>query len=300
MTELSVIIATRDRSTFLARALESLAAQETPPSFEVIVADNGSSDATAVVVAEAARRGLDVRRVYLAEPNRAAARNAGIDSAQGRIVVFVDDDVWLPPRFLRAHLTAHPGVDALAVSGPILNVASYDERPRPVPFHYSNAFLCTCNVSIPRVSLLAVSGFDSRFKLYGWEDTELGLRLRRSGVRRGFAWDAYLYHVKPMHSETLAELERKAAERAEMAALLLEKDRSLRTILATGAYPANLWRSRIVAPPALVPFYRRLAENDRLPKFARAVARTQLLDAVYIGALQRALAARRSQSEWRH
>jgi glycosyltransferase involved in cell wall biosynthesis len=288
---LSLIIATRDRAAFLALALESLAAQDHAPPFEVIVADNGSSDATAKVVeACAGTAPYELRRVYVAEPNRAEARNAGIEAAAGAIVVFVDDDVWLPPRFVAAHANAHRARGRRAVSGPILNVTSYDERPKPSPFNYSNAFLCTCNVSIPRDALLAVSGFDARFKLYGWEDTELGLRLRRSGVRRGFAWDAFLYHIKPPRTETLDELARKATERAQMAALLLEKNPSLRIKLATGAYAANLWRARLVAPASLAPFYRRLTENARLAAPLRALARSQYLDAVYVAALRRALA----------
>jgi glycosyltransferase involved in cell wall biosynthesis len=230
--------------------------------------------------------------VHVAEANRAAARNAGIEAATGSVVAFVDDDVWLPPGFVAAHARAHGNGERLAVSGPILNVESYDERPKPSPFNYSNAFLCTCNVSVPREALLSVSGFDARFNLYGWEDTELGLRLRRSGLRRAFAWDAFLYHIKPPKVETLDELARKASERAQMAALLLEKDRGLRTKLATGAYAANLWRARVFSPASAAPLYRRLAESERLAPPLRALARTQYLDAVYVAALRRALAER--------
>ena len=67
---LSVVIATKDRAQFLANALDSLAAQEGAPEFETIVADNGSSDATAAVVAQRQGRGLPLARVFVAEPNR--------------------------------------------------------------------------------------------------------------------------------------------------------------------------------------------------------------------------------------
>jgi len=293
MPLVSLVIATRNRAPFLARALDSLAAQTDAPSFEIIVADNGSSDGTAQMVDERASSAAHpLRRVHVAEANRAAARNAGIEAATGSVVAFVDDDVWLPPGFVAAHARAHGNGERLAVSGPILNVESYDERPKPSPFNYSNAFLCTCNVSVPREALLSVSGFDARFNLYGWEDTELGLRLRRSGLRRAFAWDAFLYHIKPPKVETLDELARKASERAQMAALLLEKDRGLRTKLATGAYAANLWRARVFSPASAAPLYRRLAESERLAPPLRALARTQYLDAVYVAALRRALAER--------
>ena len=290
---ISIVIATRNRAEFLAHALDSLGAQQDAPPFETIVVDNGSSDATAELVAARASETFTLRRIFVAEPNRGAARNAGIEAARGALVVFVDDDVRLPSHFLEAHERAHRDSAPLAVSGPILNVASYEARPKPSFLNYSNAFLCTCNVSVPRAALLAVNGFDTRFDLYGWEDTELGLRLRRSGVRRAFAWDAYLYHIKPPESETLATLATKAVERAQMAARLLEKDRSLRIRLATGAYVPNLWRAALLAPERLAPAYRRAAENPKLLAPLRAFARGQYLDAVYTGALRRALAGLR-------
>jgi glycosyltransferase involved in cell wall biosynthesis len=288
---LSVVIATRDRAPFLESALRSLAAQSDAPAYEVVVADNGSSDATPDVVALAAEHAtFPLRRVFVPQPNRGAARNAGIAASNGRIVVFVDDDVWLPPGFLAAHALAHRGIFPVAVSGPILNVPSYEDRPKPSAAHYSRAFFCTCNVSVPRSALDAAGGFDERFDLYGWEDTDLGLRLRRRDVRRVFAWDAYLYHIKPPRVETLDTVVNTTVERARMAARFLRKDRSLRTRLATGAYGANLWRARLLAPEWSQGPARKLAEDERLPAPLRALARAQLLDAAYTNTLRRALA----------
>jgi glycosyltransferase involved in cell wall biosynthesis len=288
---LSVVIATKDRAAFLARALDSLAAQRGAPPFEAIVVDNGSSDATPAVVAErSANSPFPLQRLYVAEPNRGKARNAGVRAAQGRTVVFVDDDVWLPEGFLAAHADAHVGVFPVAVSGPIVNVPSYDVRPAPAWTNYSRAFFCTCNVSLPRSALLAAGGFDESFDLYGWEDTELGLRLRRRDVARAFAWDAYLYHIKPPESETLDVVLGKTLERARMAARFLRKDASLRTRLATGAYGANLWRARLTTPPWLMRSYDSLARSERVPRALRGLARAQLLDGAYTGELRRALA----------
>lgn len=291
---LSVVIATRDRAAFLERALESLALQIQAPPFEVVVADNGSSDGTAELVAARARRSaFGLRTVIVPEPNRGAARNAGIASAVGRVVVFVDDDVWLPPRFLAAHAHAHArSAFPLAVSGPIVNVPSYDARPRPSWLNYSNAFFCTCNVSVPRSSLRSVGGFDPDFRLYGWEDTELGLRLRRHGVRRGFAWDAYLWHIKPPQVETLEAVRRKTVERARMAAVLLEKEGGLRARLATGAYEPNLLGAQLASPGWLLRIYASLARNERCPGSLRSLARGQYLAGAYAQALRDALAER--------
>ena len=287
----SIVIATKDRADFLERALASLERQRGAPLFEVIVADNGSSDRTPDVVGEAAARGtLAVQRCFVAFPNRGAARNAGIAAASGRYVLFVDDDVDLPEGFVAAHAAAHRGVVPLAVSGPILNVPDYGVRPLPRAVNYSAAFFCTCNVSVPRAALLAAGCFDESFDLYGWEDTELGLRLRGRGVRRVFAWDAYLWHIKPPRVETYEMTLQKTIERAQMAARFLRKDSSLRTKLATGAYGLNLVRSSILAPRWSLGAYRRLAGSRRVPAFVRAIARAQLLDAAYIGTLRRAIA----------
>ncbi len=294
--KLSVVIATRDRAAFLERTLTSLARQRGAPAFEVVVADNGSSDATLDVVARARVAGdLAIERVFVPRPNRGAARNAGVAQARGALIAFVDDDVWLPPGFLAAHAAAHARDPfPAAVSGPIINVPDYESTPKPTILNYSGAFFCTCNVSVPRTSLAAVGGFDEGFDLYGWEDTELGLRLRRFDVRRAFAWDAFLWHIKPPRVETLDVVLNKTVERATMAARLLHKDGSLRTKLATGAYGLNLVRSAALAPGWSLPAYRKLATDPRVPAPVRSLARAQFLDGNYRTTLVRALAGRAS------
>lgn len=290
----SVVIATKDRAAFLARTLDSLAAQSGAPSFEVVVVDNGSRDETSELVkARVASVPFPLALVHVPQPNRGAARNAGIAAATGDIVVFVDDDVWLPQGFLAAHAAAQRGVFPLAVSGPIINVPDYDVRPKPTFANYSGAFFCTCNVSIWRTALIAVGAFDEEFDLYGWEDTELGLRLRGYDVRRAFAWPAYLWHVKPRDSETLDVVYSKTVERATMAARLLSKNGSVRTKLATGAYGLNIARSMLLAPRWSLPHYRSLATNRRVPAPLATLARAQLLDGAYTSTLRRALAPER-------
>lgn len=292
--KLSVVIATKDRASFLTRALDSLAQQTDAPAFEAIVVDNGSSDETAALVdGRIGTEPYPLARVFVPEPNRGAARNRGVARADGDVVVFVDDDVVLPAGFLSAHAQRHDaaGAGATTVAGPILNVPSYDVRPSPTPANGSRAFFCTCNASVGRAAFESVGGFDERFDLYGWEDTELGIRLRRSGVRRTFAWDAYLYHIKPPSTETLDALVGKAREKGRMAARLLAKDSSLRTRLATGAHAPNLIRAAVLVPSASLGWYERLARSERAPGAVRAVARGALLDGAYVEELRAALRA---------
>ena len=287
--KISVVIATKDRAALLGGALASLRAQDGAPDYELIVVDNGSSDATPSVARE---HGADY--AFVAEPNRGKARNAGIARATGEIVAFVDDDVVVPPHFLAARAKAHDAeIFPVAVSGPIVNVPDPAHRPKPTAANVSRAFFVTCNVSVRTSSLRAVGGFDEAFDLYGWEDTELGARLRAHGVRRVFAWDAYLWHIKPPTPESLEDALGKAIEKARMAARFVGKMPTPRVRLATGAYGPNLVRARVLNPGFLQPFYAGLASSPRVPALVAQLARGALLDSVYTEELDRQLRRKR-------
>ena len=281
----SVVIATKDRAALLDAALASLRAQSGAPPFDIVVVDNGSRDRTPAIACE-----HGASYVFVAEPNRGKARNAGVAHATGELIVFVDDDVVTPPHFVAAHAKAHEAEDIpLAVSGPIVNVPASADRPAPTAANASRAFFVTCNVSVRRAIFEAAGGFDETFDRYGWEDTELGVRLRARGVRRRFAWDAYLWHIKPPTPEALEDALGKAIEKARMAAQFVRKIPTTRVKLATGAYGFNLARARLLAPPLLQPLYAGLATSTRLPSVVSSIARGLLLDSVYTEELDRQL-----------
>jgi GT2 family glycosyltransferase len=293
---ISVVIATKDRARFLERLFASLESQRRPPTFEVIVVDNGSNDDTkAIVESFAGRTAHPVRYVFEREPNRAKARNRGVAVAQGYLILFIDDDVALPADFLASHEAAHT-TSNLVVSGPIINISSYEERPRPRLGNLSRAFLCTCNVSVPKHALDAIGGFDEHFNLYGWEDTELGMRLREAGMRRRFAWSAYLWHIKRPAENTLEVELGKTIERARMARRFLQKHPTWRTRLAVGAFGLNALRARVLLPEGALAFLAGVATREAIPPFVRGVARAQLLDGTYTRELLRVLRSSRSES----
>ena len=195
--------------------------------------------------------------------------------------------------FLAAHAAAHDvEIFPLAVSGPIVNVPDAAERPMPTAANLSRAFFVTCNVSVRAASLRAVGGFDENFDLYGWEDTELGARLRDHGVRRAFAWDAYLWHIKPPTPESLEDALGKAIEKARMAARFVGKMPTMRVKLATGAYGLNLARARVLVPGFAQPLFAGIATSARVPPVVAQLARGALLDSVYTEELERQLRRR--------
>ena len=103
----SIIIPVLNGAAFIAFAIESVLSQ-TMRDFELIVIDDGSTDATSDIV----HRYEDARIHYVYQPNRglSAARNSGIQRATARWIAFLDcDDYWLP-RKLEAQLERARGI----------------------------------------------------------------------------------------------------------------------------------------------------------------------------------------------
>ena len=213
--ELSVIIPTRDRLDTLAETLERLVAQKTEIPFEVIVVDDGSTDATVATVRSFAERAP--MPVSLAEqPARgpAAARNRGIAAARGRTCLFIGDDTWpradLVERHGRLHRTRPQAHAAL------LGHVAWAPESRPSPFmewlnsgvqfefdqitdpeRVPGSCFYTANVSVKTAFLRANGGFDESFPNAAFEDIELGLRLERAGMRLAYDATAVVEHFHP-------------------------------------------------------------------------------------------------------
>jgi glycosyltransferase involved in cell wall biosynthesis len=102
---LSVVVATRNRAPALRRCLDALAGQDFRAlNAELVVVDNASSDATPQVLAEElSRRRLPLKIVAEPRPGLSRARNAGIQQASGRFIIFLDDDALAVPGWLAAY-----------------------------------------------------------------------------------------------------------------------------------------------------------------------------------------------------
>jgi glycosyltransferase involved in cell wall biosynthesis len=114
--QISAIICTHNRDTYLGAAIDSLLAQEFAAGFEVVVVDNKSSDRTSEVVEQ--RRG-DPRLKYIFEPvlGLSVARNTGAKESSGEILAYLDDDAVACDRWLQILYSAYENNSNLAIAG---------------------------------------------------------------------------------------------------------------------------------------------------------------------------------------
>ncbi len=293
----TIQLCTYNRAALLERVLDACFEQTVPAdAYEVVLVDDGSSDGTPAVIERArARAACRLTVVRQSNSGLAKGRNAGIARASGERIAFIDDDVLVLPNFVEEHLRSHAAHPDAIVRGGAIEVESFDVLPPPVWSirNYSGNYFWTTNVSVPLATVRAAGGFDESFSEYGWEDIELGLRLRRAGVKAAFNPKALAYHFKPRpRSGSVAAMLRQAGAQARTAAQLARLHPVWRTYLATGINPVQLHWHRTTRRFALAGRLRaRLGDlstdralSDRELRAARALAAE-----TYFEELERAL-----------
>ena len=208
----SVIIPAYNCAGFIGEALKSVFVQ-TYTDYEVIVVNDGSADTDELLKVLAPFRD---RLTYLEQQNKgpSAARNAGVASAQGEFVAFLDsDDSWLPDYLAEQinFINGDPGFDMVYADamlfgdGPLAGRSFMECAPSrgPVTFEsllrYETSVITSCTV-VRRRSLIDAGLFDERF--IRCEDFDLWLRLALSGARIGFQQKVLARHRT--HGSSLA------------------------------------------------------------------------------------------------
>jgi glycosyltransferase involved in cell wall biosynthesis len=236
MMLISVIVTTYNRPDALRAVLDGLAAQR-DRSFEVIVADDGSTASTAELLKKLAPA-FPMRLLHVWQEDlgfrAGAARNRAVEHASGDYLIFVDGDCVPRPSFVARHrrlsepdwmvagnrVLLSESFTQLALAGGIpLHLLAYREWVRarmrghvnrtlpllPLPFgplrklaasHWQR--IRTCNLGLWSSDFQRVGGFDESFEGWGYEDSDLAVRLLNAGVRRkdgGFATGVlHLWH----------------------------------------------------------------------------------------------------------
>ena len=270
---LSLLMPTYDEPERLLASLASLSRQDYPVELvEIIVID----DASPTLDEEGLRSVLAPFELKLIRNpmnlGRARARNAGLQQAQGDIVVFLDSDMTVEADFLRAHAHAHQ-ISSDPNQVLIGNIVWGPEIPSSALTRYIESrgvhragenevhFKCfvTGNSSLRRSLLNRVGFFDEDFTAYGGEDLELGYRLHRGDAHFHYLEKAVSYHnhIRPL--DQLCQLMFTYGNRS--IPVLLEKHPDLIAILRLGFLrefplsPKRILLTLALWPPVHKPFY---------------------------------------------
>lgn len=195
----TVIVPTCNRRVFLPEVVAALKAQ-TLSDFEVVIVDDGSTDDSVAVTTAAI--GDDERFRVVSTPNRgpAAARNIACQAATTPWLAFTDDDCipqpgWLASLLEAAEATGADVVQGRTISDPTVRRADLPWFTRGKDVNAWSGRFQTCNLLIRTEPLRDIGWFDESFPPHGFgEDTDVGLRLVRSGCTTAFAGDAVVHH----------------------------------------------------------------------------------------------------------
>ena len=237
---LTIQLCTYKRAHLLGRVLDACFEQTAPSdAYEVVLVNDGSPDDTPAVIERARTRATCAFKVIdQANSGLAKGRNAGIRQSRGERIIFTDDDVLPTPRFVEEHLRSDERDGDVIVRGAVINTENFDVLPPPIwtPANYSGNYFWTSNVSLRRTRLDRVGTFfDESFTEYGWEDIELGMRLRAIGTRGVFNKHALAFHFKPRaKGASVAGMVRQARAQARTAVQLAARHPHWRVRLATG------------------------------------------------------------------
>jgi len=211
--DLSIIIPTCNRPESLDRLLDSLAAVDTIGAFEVLVVDNGPSAEAhgSAKWTPAKPSAMAVKFLREKEPGKARALNLGLSAANGKVLLFLDDDVVVAPDCATQHLAAYKttGYDALQgrilpgrdPSGATADLAKLREYNIPYIDYGSEIRdvrgLTGTNMSFKRAVFEKVGFFDTRLGpgAAGFsEDTEYSIRIRKAGFKIGYTPHPVVFH----------------------------------------------------------------------------------------------------------
>lgn len=210
---ITVIVPTRNRAALLRELIESLWKQTLDPrTYEIIVADNLSSDGTADIMADLQRNSPCRLTFHVMKENKGPihSRNAAARMAQGEILAFIDSDCRASAEWLERGLAPFSNPEVAFVSGVVLDkpeqpVRFFTFRNGAVPGE-ENFTYPACNILFRKNVFWEMGGFDEGEyvrdigdKPIECADTDLAWRIRKKGYPNVYVDNAVVYHeVTPM------------------------------------------------------------------------------------------------------
>lgn len=213
-TKISVVIPVFNNEKTILKIIEILLKQR-KINHEIIAVDNGSTDRSVFYLREAAERNKDY--IYFFEERKrgaAAARNTGAKKAKSEVILFLGGDIIPDKNLLDRHWETHLQYPKIEIG--CLGNVTWDQAVSPTPFMIflenggpQNAFgnlagsdwadpehyFYGSNISIKKEIFERAGGFDeNNFSGYGWEDLELGYRLKKLNFRLKYEPTAVGFH----------------------------------------------------------------------------------------------------------
>lgn len=217
----SIIITTYNRLTALQAVIQSLIAQQYSHEMEILIADDGSTSETLTWLRQQ-KFPFPVLHIWQPDDGFRAAqiRNRAAIKASGDYLIFIDGDCIAPMYFIQRHVQlAQPGY--FVTGNRVLLTSAFTEQVlqkhlpihtwhfhqwlfarltgkcnRALPFfpllhrlfayQYSHQWqgAKTCNLALWRKDFMMINGFDERYQGWGYEDSDLVIRLMRAGILR--------------------------------------------------------------------------------------------------------------------
>ena len=194
--EISVIIPTHNRSDVLAETLNNLSLQDFSGRWQAIVVNNNCTDDTdAVVESFQSKFPVLLHLIHEKVSGPAATRNTGAKTAQGKYLIFIDNDILTAPDFLNKHYERLENNPNSWFVGQVINLPEQESttfgkyRKTLYPEVGADAGLSETvgitgqTTSMPRNHIERLGGFDENFHVASGEDHELALRARDIGIK---------------------------------------------------------------------------------------------------------------------
>ncbi|HHY55577.1 MAG TPA: glycosyltransferase [Chloroflexi bacterium] len=211
----SVIVPVYNGVAVITRCLDALAQQTLPAhQYEIIVVDDGSTDATAESVQtwRQTHPQVNLTLVHQANAGPAAARNRGATEAHAPLLLFTDADCAPTPTWLEAMVAPFTDAEVAGAKGAYITAqtgliprfvqAEYEDRYDRMCGQPQIDFIDTYSAAYRRGVFLDNHGFDPIFTTASVEDQEFSFRLAQKGYRLVFAPAAKVAHL---HDSDLGE-----------------------------------------------------------------------------------------------
>ena len=252
----SIVIPTYNRKPILEkclRALENQKLNKNISNYEIIVVDDGSTDGTKSWVKNNTEIFPHVVLYEQEHGGPALGRNLGVMKSKYEIIIFIDSDLIVLDNFIVSHvnrllLSWKKNNKKCFTYGSVINTSNF-KNPESEFYKLTDisfAYFATGNVAISKELLLNIGLFDTSFSLYGWEDLELGERLKKIGTRLIKCPEAVGFHWHPpFDCQQIESLISQEKERAKMALIFYKKHTNLRVRFMIQLTPIHnlLWET---------------------------------------------------------